>query len=120
MRQYKRSARVNRLLQEEISEIIRDRLKDPRIGMTSIVRVESTEDMRSAKVFVSVLDESDSKGTLTALEKASGLIRHELRHRLSTRRVPELRFFLDRNIAYSVRIAGVLDKLHNDEEDRER
>ena len=100
MKQYKRSARFNRLLQEEISDIIRTRLKDPRIGFTSVVRVEATEDLRSSKVFVSVLEEEKSAETLEGLEGAAGLIRNELLHRLHTRRVPDLRFFLDRG-AYS-------------------
>ena len=116
MRQYKRSARFNRLIQEEISDIIQTRLKDPRIGFTSIVRVEATEDLRSAKIYVSVLDDSTAEGTIAALESAAGLIRRELNLRMSTRRVPALRFYLDRNISYSVRISKVLEDLKKEED----
>ena len=116
MRQYKRSARFNTLLQEEISDILRTRLKDPRIGFASVVRVEATEDLRSAKVHVSVLDEGAAEGTIAALESASGLIRRELHRRMSTRRIPELRFLLDRNISYSVHISKVLDDLRKAED----
>ena len=119
MKQYKRSARFNRLLQEEISDIIRLRLKDPRIGMATITRVESTEDLRSSRVYVSVLDESGGEAAVAALEKAAGLIRAELLHRIRARRIPELRFFLDRNIAYSVHIAEVLDGLLPESEEEE-
>ena len=126
-RQYKRSVRFNRLLQEEISDIIQRRLKDPRIGLASITRVESTNDLRSSKVYVSVLDETREAEALQALEKASGFIMPGLRrafrwflHRIRARRIPELRFFPDRSIAYSVHIAGVLEELsveHGEDEE---
>jgi ribosome-binding factor A len=116
MRQYKRSARFNRLLQEEISDILRSRLKDPRIGFASVVRVEATEDLRSAKIYVSVLDEDSAEQTILGLESAAGLIRRELHHRMSTRRVPALRFFLDQTISYSVHISKVLADLKQEED----
>lgn len=116
MRQFKRSARFNRLLQEEISDILRTRLKDPRIGFASVIRVEATEDLRSAKIYISVLDESKAEETIHGLESAAGLIRRELHHRMSTRRVPALRFFLDRNISYSVHISKVLEDLKKEED----
>ena len=75
MKQYKRSARINRLLQEEISDIIRRRLKDPRIGMVSVTRVETTEDLRSSKIHVSFLDDAHAEEALAALSHAAGLIR---------------------------------------------
>lgn len=119
-RQYTRSARFNRLLQEEISEIIQRRLKDPRISLASITRVESTNDLRSSKVYVSVLDEGRESETLQALEGASGIIRSELLHRIRARRIPELRFYPDRSIAYSVHISEVLDELGIDHEEDEQ
>lgn len=115
MRQYRRSARFNRLLQEEIADIIGTRLKDPRIGFVSITRVEATEDLRSCKVYVSVLGEGEAEETLRALQHASGAIRGELLQRIHARRIPELKFFLDRNISYSVHISGVLDRLKEEE-----
>ena len=115
LRQYKRSARFNSLLQEEISSIIRTRLKDPRIGFLSITHVEATEDLRSAKVYVSVLQEDEEESTLEGLRNASGIVRSELLRRLRIRRVPQLRFLADRNIAYSIHIGEVLDGLKTDE-----
>jgi ribosome-binding factor A len=120
-RQYKRSARFNRLLQEELAEVIRSRLKDPRIGFLSITHVDTTEDLRSAKVYVSLLDENEESDTLEALRKASPILRNELLRRLRVRRVPQLKFLPDRNIAYSVHLGEILDKLKTDqspEEDR--
>ncbi len=115
MRQFRRSARFNRLLQEEIADIIRTRLKDPRIGFSSVTRVEATEDLRSCKVFVSVLNEAEAEETIGALQSASGAVRSELLHRIHARRIPDIRFLLDRNISYSVHISGVLDRLKREE-----
>jgi ribosome-binding factor A len=107
--------RFNKLLQEEISDIIQKRLNDPRIGFTSITRVEVTEDLRSAKIYFSVLEDSHSETTLQALQSASGLIRNELRHRIRARRIPELRFQEDKNIAYSVHMTKVLEQLRKEQ-----
>ena len=117
MRQYKRSARFNRLIQEEISDVLRTRLKDPRVGFVSITRVEATEDLRSAKVYVSIFEESHAEETMEVLEKASGFIRRELLPRLNLRRVPALRFILDRNIAYGIHMADVLDRLVDNQDE---
>jgi len=119
-RQYKRSARFNRLLQEEIADIISTRLKDPRIGFVSITRVESTGDLRSSKVYVSVLDEAQATETIKVLDGASGMIRAELLQRIHARRVPEIRFVLDRTISYSIHISGVLDQLKIDYSEEEQ
>ena len=118
-RQYKRSARFNRLLQEEIADIISTRLRDPRIGFVSITRVESTGDLRSSKVYVSVLDEAQATETIKVLDGASGMIRAELLQRIHARRVPEIRFVLDRTISYSIHISGVLDQLKIDGSEEE-
>jgi ribosome-binding factor A len=118
-RQYKRSARFNRLLQEEIADIITSRLRDPRIGFVSITRVESTGDLRSAKVYVSVLDEAQAPETLKALDGAAGMIRAELLQRIHARRVPEIRFVLDKTISYSIHISDVLDRLNIDGSEEE-
>ena len=111
MKQYKRSERFNKLLIEEVSAIIQRELKDPRIGFVSLTRAETTEDLRSAKLYVSFLDESQAEDTLEALRHAAGMIRGELMHRIEARRIPELRFVHDRSIAHSVHIAEVLEQL---------
>jgi len=115
IRQYKRSARFNSLLQEEISNIIRTRLKDPRLGFLSITHVEATEDLRSAKIFVSVFQEDEEEATLEALRHAAGMLRSELLRRLRVRRIPQLKFLPDRNIAYSIHIGEVLESLKTEE-----
>ena len=116
MKQYKRSERFNKLLLEEVSAIIQRELKDPRIGFVSLTRAETTEDLRSAKLYVSFLDESQAEDTLEALRHAAGMIRGELMHRIEARRIPELRFVHDRSIAHSVHIAEVLEQLKRERE----
>jgi ribosome-binding factor A len=114
VKQYKRSDRFNRLLLEEVSTIVQRELKDPRIGFVSFTRVETTEDLRSAKFYVSLLDESQAEDTLEALRHAAGMIRGVLMHRIKAKRIPELRFVHDRSIAYSVHISEVLEKLKHE------
>jgi len=111
VKQFKRSERFNRLLIEEVSTIVQRELKDPRIGFVSFTRVETTDDLRSAKIFVSLLDESQAEDTLEALRHAAGMIRGVLMHRIKAKRIPELRFVHDRSIAYSVHISEVLEQL---------
>jgi ribosome-binding factor A len=116
MKQYRRSERFNKLLIEELSEIVQHGLRDPRIGFLSFTRVETTEDLRSANVYVSFLDEAQAPETLEALRHAAGMIRGELMRRIQARRIPELRFVHDRSIAHSVHIAEVLDGLRRERE----
>ena len=114
MKQYKRSERFNRLLLEEVSTIVQRELKDPRIGFVSFTRVETTDDLRSAKFYVSLLDESQAEDTLEALRHAAGMIRGVLMHRIKAKRIPELRFVHDRSIAYSVHISELLEQLKHE------
>ena len=115
MKQYKRSERFNKLLMEEVSAIIQRELKDPRIGFASVTRVETTEDLRSAKFYISLLDETQAEDTLEGLRHAAGMIRGLLMHRIQARRIPELRFVHDRSIAYSVHISEVLENLKQED-----
>jgi ribosome-binding factor A len=114
MKQYKRSERFNKLLLEEVSAIVQRELKDPRIGFVSFTRVETTEDLRSAKLFCSVLDDAQAADTLEGLRHAAGMIRGLLMQRIQARRIPELRFVHDRSIAHSVHISELLEQLKHE------
>lgn len=105
-----RIARINEEIQRQISADIR-RLKDPRVsgsGMVSVTRVDTTGDLRYAKVFISVLDKSQEKDVLKGLKSASGFLRRELGHALQLRYTPELQFIADDSIAYGAHILEVL------------
>jgi ribosome-binding factor A len=106
-------AQVGAQIREEIMQIIRRDLKDPRIGFVSITQVKMSSDLRSARVRVSVLgDEREQMETLAGLRSAAGHIRRELGRRLENLRfAPELRFEIDPSIEYSVRISHRLREL---------
>jgi ribosome-binding factor A len=108
-----RVVQVGAQVREEIMEIIRRDLKDPRIGFVSITHVRMSPDLRSARVRVSVLgDEAEQRATLAGLRSATGLIRHELGRRLQNLKfTPDLRFEIDPSIEYSVHIARRLREI---------
>ena len=108
-----RQNQVGQQVREEIMQIIRRDLKDPRIGFVSITAVRMSPDLRSARVRVSVLgDEAETKASLKGLESAKGLIRHELGRRLENLKFsPDLIFEVDPSIEYSVRISKKLREI---------
>lgn len=111
--QGKRLDRVNQLIKEEISTLLQREMKDPRLGFVTVTEVETTRDLRAAKVFVSVLgDERQWRDSLTALVSARGFIRNWLRHHLDLRTTPELDFRADHSMEHAARIQEVLRQLH--------
>ncbi|MGM9608459.1 MAG: 30S ribosome-binding factor RbfA [Oscillospiraceae bacterium] len=107
-----RIGRINEEIQRELSALIRA-VKDPRVtGMVSVTAVETTPDLRYAKVFISVLDKSDSTQVLKGLKSASGWLRRELGRALQLRYTPELQFERDDSIDKG---AHILDMLRNPE-----
>ena len=108
-----RTDQVGAQVREEIMQISRRDLKDPRIGFVSITAVRMSPDLRAARVRVSVLgDETQQQRTLAGLRSATGLIRHELGRRLENLKVsPELRFELDPSIEYAVHISKRLREI---------
>ena len=110
--QGKRLDRVNQLIKEEISMVLQRELKDPRLGFVTVSEVETANDLRLAKVFVSVLgDEAQWAASLAALKSARGFIRHWLRGHLDLRVTPELDFRPDRSMAHAARIQELLKQL---------
>ena len=110
--QGKRLDRVNRLLKEEISCLLQQELKDPGLGFVTVTEVEASKDLRTAKVYVSVLGtEEDWRASLAALERARRFMRNWLLPRLRMRTVPDLTFHPDRSMAHAARIQEVLESL---------
>jgi ribosome-binding factor A len=110
--QGKRLDRVNRLLKEEISCLLQHDLKDPGLGFVTVTGVEASKDLRTAKVYVSVLGtEEDWRASLAALERARRFMRNWLLPRLRMRTVPDLTFYPDRSMAHAARIQEVLESL---------
>ena len=104
-----RIGRINEEIQRELADQLR-RLKDPRVssGMVSIIRVDTTGDLRYARVYVSALDKSREKEVLKGLKSASGFLRRELGQALQLRYTPELQFIADDSIQHGAHIMEVL------------
>jgi ribosome-binding factor A len=108
---YKRSQRVSDLLREEIADIAIHRLKDPRIGFITITGVDVTDDIKIAKVYVSIFRDEDKETTLDILNSAKSFIRSELSKRLRMKTIPSIEFRLDTSIEYGDRIEKLLKKI---------
>lgn len=101
----------------EVSDLLRTRVKDPRVGFASITHVEVSGDLRHAKIFVSVMGEDeDKKATIRALHHATGFIRHELAGRLTVRFMPEIVFKLDNSIEQGSRILSMIREMEMEQQ----
>jgi ribosome-binding factor A len=113
MQPYKRSERLGELILAEISALGVRNLKDPRLGFVTFTRVELSDDLRHAKVFVSTLGSEPEKArTLQGLGSATGYIRRHLGRVLHLRYTPELTFVIDESMEHGARIAQLLRQLH--------
>ncbi len=121
MKNNTRISRINDEIFKEVSQIIRGELKDPRVGvMTSVVRVETTPDLKYCKIYVSVLgDETQKDSVMKGLKNASGFIRHQLAQRVNLRFTPELTFKLDESAEYAVRMNQLMEQIAKDRQERE-
>lgn len=108
--------RVNTEVQRELSNIIRSGIKDPRVAAwTSVVAAEVAPDLKTCKVYISVLgDEKAQADTLAGLNSALGYIRRELARNLNMRNTPEIRFILDQSIEYGVNMSKRIDEVTKD------
>ncbi len=103
-----RMGRINDEIRRELSDLIRT-VKDPRVhGLISITRVDTTADLKYAKVYVSVLDKQDADQVIKGLKSAAGYLRRELGHALSLRATPELTFVRDDSMARGAHILDIL------------
>jgi len=118
-----RLKRMGDSVQRELSELIRQELKDPRLGgLVTISAVKVSADMGYAEVYVTVMgrelgdeqSEAANKETLDVLNKASGFLRHELSRRIKTRITPRLRFHYDKTNAYGNYMFGLIEKAVQD------
>jgi ribosome-binding factor A len=111
-----RQEKLGELIAVELSNLLRTRVKDPRVGFASITRVEVSGDMRHAKVFVSVMgDSKEQKETMKGLTNATGFLRHELASLLTLRFMPELVFKLDHSIEEGSRILELINKVQQED-----
>lgn len=114
----KNNNRFNRIEEEikkEISNIIFNKLKNPDVtGLISVTKVKVTTDLKFAKVYVSILNAKNTKGTLRGLKQASGFIRAELAKTINLRNTPEIIFELDDSMEYGAKIDSILKDIMKD------
>ncbi len=114
---FKRADRVSEAIKREVSLMLGREVKDPGIHFVTVTAVETTDDLRHAKVFVSVLgDEKTRQESMDGLERAKGFLRSELGHRLQLRYTPEIQFRLDKSLDHAMKIKGLLNGLKAVEE----
>ena len=120
-----RIVRINEEVKQELSAILREGLKDPRVdSLTSIVEANVTPDLKYCKVFFSTLgDEEKAQETLEGLKNSAGYIRRELARRVNLRNTPELHFVADHSIEYGVKMGKLIDEVtqsHHEKDEEEK
>lgn len=114
-----RLGRIDEEYRKEISQIIGYELKNPNVtGLISVTKVKVTNDLKFAKVYVSILNSKNIKDTLAGLKKSSGYIRSELAKRINLRNTPELIFELDDSIEYGAKIDSILKEIMPKKEEK--
>lgn len=107
-----RLERIDEEYRREISQIISYKLKNPNVtGLISVTKVKVTNDLKFAKVYVSILNSKSIKETLAGLKKSSGFIRSELARKVNLRNTPELIFELDDSLEYGAKIDSILKEI---------
>ncbi|MBQ4563676.1 MAG: 30S ribosome-binding factor RbfA [Lachnospiraceae bacterium] len=108
-----KNIRINGEVQKELSRIIREDLKDPRIHpMTSVMEVEVAPDLKTCKAYISVLgSEEEAKATIQGLKQAEGNIRRELARTVNLRNTPQIRFVPDQSTEYGVAMSRLIDEI---------
>ncbi|HEX2239776.1 MAG TPA: 30S ribosome-binding factor RbfA [Actinomycetota bacterium] len=111
-----RVEKVQKLARQVLGELIQE-LKDPRVGFVTVTAVRMTPDLRSARVFVSVLGtEAEQEDSIAGLKSATPHLRSELGHEMRLKYTPELTFQLDHGPEEAQRLETLLKKIHHDED----
>lgn len=107
-----RLGRIDEEYKKEISQIISYQLKNPNVtGLISATKVKVTNDLKYAKVYVSILNSKNLKETMEGLKKSSGFIRSELARKINLRNTPEILFELDDSLEYGAKIDSILKEI---------
>ena len=114
-----RMERVRELMKQEISKIILEDVKDPRVGFVTVTKVNVTNDLRSARVFVSLMGSEDQMAACwRGLNRSLGFIRREVGRRVRLRYTPELSLEIDDSMAYSAHIQELLLRVQREETEK--
>ncbi|MCD6117407.1 30S ribosome-binding factor RbfA [bacterium] len=113
-----RQKRVSGMIQLEISEILRTKMKDPRLGFVTVTQVALSADLRNARVYVSILGSDEERAaSMHILEGATSFIQSELGTRIRLRYLPMIKFFLDTSLDYMEHINEIFNEIHSSDKD---
>ena len=107
--------RLNNSFVENISRIIRTEIKDERINFVTVTAAKITNDLSFAKVYVTVLNESEKDNIIKLLNKASNFIERELSKRIDIRKMPDITFVYDESLEYAANIENIIESIENNE-----
>ena len=114
-----RQNKMRELLKEEVSEILRREIKDPRLGFFTVIDAEITVDLRHAKVFVSIMGtEEERKQGMEVLKHAQHFVRQEFGKRVRMKTLPDIQFVKDESVDKGVHMLELLEEIKRDEEKR--
>jgi ribosome-binding factor A len=118
-RDFSRAARIADQIQRDLSDLIRQDLKDPRVGLVTITSVEVSRDLSHAKVYVTSLAGLEStERSIQALQHAAGFLRTQLSHSLKVRSIPQLHFMYDESVERGARLSLLIDQAVADDGER--
>jgi ribosome-binding factor A len=116
MASFKRADRVSEAIKREVSLMITQDVKDPRVHFVTVTEVKTTDDLRYAKIYVSVLgDDQTREESMEGLAHAKGFIRSELGRRIGLRYTPDIQFFPDNSLDHSIKIRTLINEIKKDE-----
>ena len=114
-REFSRSERMAEQLRRELAEIVRDEIKDPRLGFVSFTEVRMSRDLSHAVIYCSVLNAEDQTEAIEILNRAVGFIRKEIARRIRARIVPTLKFAIDDSVVRGAAMDSLISKaIQND------
>lgn len=115
MMPFSRADRVGALIQEVLSDLLKKKIRDPRLAMTTVTRVKMSPDLKLARIYFSIYGGSqESEAAALGFESARGFIKRSLARRLGLRYMPDLKFFYDDSLDYSLHIEQLLRKIATD------
>ena len=116
-REFSRSERMAEQLRRELAEIVRDEIKDPRLGFVSFTEVRMSRDLSHAVIYCSVLNSEDQAESIEVLNRAVGFIRKEIARRIRARIVPTIKFVIDDSVMRGAAMDSLISKaIQNDEQ----